>query len=116
MKLLLELKGYMAEAAYDGPGALAAAERFKPDVILLDIGLPGMDGFEVSRHLHQRMGDATPFIIALTGYGQDMDRAKALDAGFDLHIVKPADIEKLMAHIANYCAACTRQSPKAKRA
>ena len=100
MKMLLELQGYKAAAVHDGPAALEAVAHFQPGVILLDIGLPGMDGYEVARQLHKNMGNSTPFIIALTGYGQQSDREKAAASGIDAHFVKPADIDELLAKIA----------------
>lgn len=114
MKILLELKGYQVEAVHDGPAALKLATQFKPDVVLLDIGLPGMDGYEVSRQLHLRLPTATPFIIGLTGYGQESDRAKSTEAGFDAHVVKPANIDELLVLIAKYCDAHAQQ-PKHMR-
>ncbi len=104
MKLLLEMQGYKSTAVHDGPAALEAVADFKPDVVLLDIGLPGMDGYEVSRQLHRAMGNAAPFIIALTGYGQESDRAEAVAAGIHAHVVKPANIDELLAKIAAFCA------------
>jgi CheY-like chemotaxis protein len=70
-----------------------------PDVVLLDIGLPGMDGYEVCRRL-RRLAAAQPFVVALTGYGQDEDRRRAVEAGFDDHAVKPVDLGKLTALLA----------------
>lgn len=112
MKLLLEMKGYESAVAHDGPSALIAVDNFRPDVILLDIGLPGMDGYEVSRQLHKDSGDDAPFIIALTGYGQEADRQKAADSGIDLHVVKPADVDELLTQIAAFCAARIRPYDK----
>jgi PAS domain S-box-containing protein len=83
--------------AYDGPSALKSADSFQPEVILLDIGLPGMDGYEVARQVRRRPGLERPLLIALTGYGQESDRRRSHEAGFDRHIVKPVDPEQLMA-------------------
>jgi PAS domain S-box-containing protein len=91
LALLLRETGHTVETAYDGVEALAAARRFAPAVVLLDIGLPGMDGYEVARSLRREPG-RVPLLVALTGYGQDDDRARALEAGFDEHLVKPANL------------------------
>ncbi|HEY3698540.1 MAG TPA: response regulator [Spongiibacteraceae bacterium] len=112
MKLLLKMKGYEVEAVFDGPTALTAVADFQPDVILLDIGLPGMDGFEVARQLRRGTATPQPFLIALTGYGQEADRVAATDAGFDAHIVKPADIDVLLKLIHDYCAAHAEQAAR----
>lgn len=79
--------------ALDGPSAIAAAEAFGPDVALLDLGLPVMDGYELAKQLRSR--DQRVRLIALTGYGQDKDRAKSREAGFDVHLVKPVDLDVL---------------------
>jgi signal transduction histidine kinase len=91
---LVESFGYEVEVAGDGPTALDAAGRFNPDVVLLDIGLPGMDGYAVARTLCQR-GFATK-LVAVTGYGQDSDRERARGAGFSHHLVKPVPMEALV--------------------
>jgi signal transduction histidine kinase len=95
LAMLLEDSGHRVVMAHDGPGALRIAEIEDPEVILLDIGLPGMDGYEVARRLRAdpRMRGKTP--AALTGYGQSHDRARALEAGFDQHFTKPVDIAEL---------------------
>ncbi|MGH7858871.1 MAG: ATP-binding protein [Candidatus Binatia bacterium] len=89
LSAVLELAGHRVEAAHDGPGALETAKRFQPDVVLLDIGLPGMDGYEVARELRRLRLPAKPLLVALTGYGQDEDRRLAREAGFDQHWTKP---------------------------
>jgi PAS domain S-box-containing protein len=88
---LLRLGGHEAVAAYDGLEAVDAAAAFRPEVILLDIGLPKLNGFEVARRIRQREGDACPVLVALTGWGQDSDRKASREAGFDAHLVKPVD-------------------------
>jgi len=85
--------GYVVRTAYDGPSALVAADEFQPEVALLDIGLPVMDGYELARQL--RESHAALRLVALTGYGQASDKAQAREAGFDGHLVKPLDLEKL---------------------
>lgn len=92
---LLRLSGHAAEAAYDGAQALQAAQRFAPDVVLLDIGLPGLDGLEVGRRL-RAAADAPLRLVAISGYGQDQDRAASAAAGFDLHLVKPITADDLL--------------------
>jgi signal transduction histidine kinase/DNA-binding response OmpR family regulator len=113
MKLLLRMKGYEVEAVFDGPSALELTPQFHPDVILLDIGLPGMDGFEVARRLRADNSVQQPFLVALTGYGQESDRLATAAAGFDAHIIKPASIDSLLKLIGDYCARQTPQSSKA---
>jgi signal transduction histidine kinase/CheY-like chemotaxis protein len=99
--MLLELQGHQVEIANDGPQALTAALRFAPEVVVLDIGLPGMDGYEVARRLRARPATKQPMLlIALTGYGREEDREQALAAGCDHHLIKPADLEELKALIA----------------
>jgi CheY-like chemotaxis protein len=95
LAMLLQTLGYEAESAHDGHEALVAAARFAPDIVLLDIGLPGLNGYEVASRLRER-GDPQPLLIALTGWGQAEDRARARDAGFDPHLVKPVDLAALM--------------------
>lgn len=92
---LLEVWGHEVQVAHDGPAALQVAPRFQPEVILLDIGLPQMDGYEVARRLRLHEGADPPFLVALTGYGDAEHRATAVEAGFDHHLVKPIDLEQL---------------------
>ncbi len=88
---ILQLWGYDTSVAYDGPSALEQARRRRPEAVLLDIGLPGMDGFEVSRRMREISGMERSFVVAVSGYGRDQDRAAAKDAGFDRHLTKPVD-------------------------
>jgi CheY-like chemotaxis protein len=81
---------------------------------LLDIGLPGMDGFEVARQLRKRPNMRETLLVALTGYGQAEDRQQAIKAGFDHHLVKPADVPSLFALIARHCAKTGTPAPVAK--
>ncbi len=90
---LLELLGHEPRTAGDGNAALACFDEFHPDVVLLDIGLPGMDGYEVARHLRARGGSVR--LVALTGWGQADDKRRAAEAGFDTHWTKPIDPAKL---------------------
>lgn len=98
-RLLGKLYGQDVYTAHDGPEALIKADELRPDVILLDIGMPGMDGYEVSRQLRARSKLSQMMIVALTGWGQESDRHRSREAGFDLHFVKPVDPEVLLEHI-----------------
>jgi CheY-like chemotaxis protein len=90
MRTLLELDGHVVQAASDGPQGIEMAGREGFDVALIDIGLPGADGYEVARRIRS-LGGHQPFLVALTGYGQPEDRKLATEAGFDAHLVKPVD-------------------------
>ena len=92
---VLRLFGQDVHTVHDGRLALEVATAYRPDVVLLDIGLPGLDGLEVCRRLRAREGDIQPLIVAMTGYGQEEDRRRSADAGFDAHMVKPVDLESL---------------------
>jgi signal transduction histidine kinase/CheY-like chemotaxis protein len=92
---LLGLEGHAVELAYDGPQALALLDGFAPDVALLDIGLPGMDGYQLARAIRQRPDGRALRLVALTGYGHDSDRARTAAAGFDAHLVKPVEMAAL---------------------
>jgi CheY-like chemotaxis protein len=96
---LLCARGHEVVTAYDGPSALAALDRFTPDVAVLDIGLPAMDGYELAARTRERLGDASPRLLALTGYGADGDRARSRAAGFDEHLVKPVNPAALRAAV-----------------
>jgi CheY-like chemotaxis protein len=89
--------GQDVRVALDGPRALAAAAEFAPDVVLLDIGLPVMDGYELARRIRALPELHDMRLVALTGYGTDSDRARSLEAGFDEHLVKPLKLERLEA-------------------
>ncbi len=100
----LRQRGHSVETAYTGPDGLAAAQRWRPDAVLLDIGLPGLDGYEIARRLRadpELSGTGMRMrLIALTGYGRDTDKALAREAGFDAHLIKPIEfkeLEKLLA-------------------
>ena len=93
--MLLELMGHSVRIALDGPSALTAAEEFEPEVALIDIGLPGINGFEVARRIRTHSRLRNILLIAQTGWGQEDDRRRSHDAGFDEHLVKPVDLEDL---------------------
>jgi signal transduction histidine kinase len=98
---LLELEGFEVKAANEGMAALQIAKDFRPDVVLLDIGLPGMNGFEVAHRLRSQPESSDALLIALTGYGEAESRSRSVEAGFDFHMVKPADVELLLSMLAN---------------
>jgi PAS domain S-box-containing protein len=98
---VLELRGFDSRSAGDGPTALEIAEAWTPDAVVLDIGLPGMDGYQVASRLHELRGDHAPALIALTGYGGGDARRQALDAGFDHHFVKPVNLDELCRVLAS---------------
>ena len=96
---LLEAWGHDVRTLYDGPSAIAAVAEFKPNVVLLDIGLPKMNGYEVAAQLRQLANRRPLILVAFTGYGQDEDRRRVREAGFDYHLVKPlepAELEKIL--------------------
>ena len=95
--LLLRLMGHDVRLAADGPSALDAVQEFSPEIVFLDIGLPGMDGYEVAARLRENPGFAQTRLIALTGYGQEEDRQRSLEVGFEAHLVKPIEMESLHA-------------------
>jgi PAS domain S-box-containing protein len=95
MAMLVRLLGHEVQTAADGRQAIAAAQRFAPDVVLLDIGLPGMNGYEVARSLRALPESASALIVACTGYGREDDRLRSSEAGFDRHAVKPLAVDVL---------------------
>ncbi|MBI3946035.1 MAG: response regulator [Armatimonadetes bacterium] len=97
---LLELEGHAVRVALSGPAALELAAASPPDVVLLDIGLPGMDGYEVARRLRALDGVAHARLVALTGYGKEQDRLRSREAGFDAHLTKPVDLDALRRAVA----------------
>ncbi|MEO8654918.1 MAG: response regulator [Ramlibacter sp.] len=98
---LLEMEGFEVRIASEGRAALEIAEQFRPDVVLLDIGLPGMNGFEVAHRLRAQPESRDALMIALTGYGEAESRLRSAQAGFDFHMVKPADVNLLLTMLAN---------------
>jgi CheY-like chemotaxis protein len=91
----LVTSGFDARVVHDGPAAIDATEAFAPHAVLLDIGLPVMDGFEVARRVRDRPLPHAPLLIAVTGYGQEVDRQRSLREGFRAHLVKPVDLHAL---------------------
>jgi signal transduction histidine kinase len=100
LKMVLGLDGHQVATAYNGEQALAQAQAFKPEVVLLDIGLPGLDGYEVARRLRELSNLASVQLVAVTGYGQDEDRQRAQTAGFAHHLVKPIEFPALQRILA----------------
>jgi PAS domain S-box-containing protein len=93
--VLLRALGQDVEMAYDGPAALELVRRRRPDLVLLDIGLPGMDGYEVARRCREDEGTRRIMLVAMTGYGKEEDRRRSQEAGFNAHLVKPVNLEDL---------------------
>jgi len=94
MEMFLSDSGHTVEIAHTGPTGIEVARRFRPEVVLCDIGLPELDGYEVARTLRQEQGNGL-VLIAITGYGQQSDRRRARGAGFDNHLTKPVDLDEL---------------------
>ena len=104
LSLLLTLKGYEVWTAHDGLEAVKAATTHQPDVALLDIGMPKLNGYEVARHIRGQPWGKRMLLVAITGWGQDADKQRAQDAGFDHHLTKPVvldDLRKLLATAAH---------------
>ncbi len=95
LAMLLRVLGAEVSLAHSGRAALDCINSFRPDVVLLDIGMPGMDGYEVARRIRANPNHRHISLIALTGWGQDEDRQRSTAAGFNHHLVKPADIDQL---------------------
>ena len=102
MATLQSRRGHTTRTASTGPEAISAAAEFLPEVVLLDIGLPGMDGFEVARQIRAMPALAGALLIATTGYASEEDRAQARVAGFDAHLIKPVDLEVLRGWLASH--------------
>jgi CheY-like chemotaxis protein len=96
LRMLLGLYGCEVAVAYSGPEGVRAAGQYRPDVVLCDIGLPGLDGYGVARHLRGGPATAGARLIALTAYGQHEDRRRSQEAGFEQHLVKPVDPNALL--------------------
>jgi CheY-like chemotaxis protein len=104
LTMLLNLAGYKTDAALDGLQAVDAAARFRPDVILLDIGLPKLNGYDVARKIREQPWGKDVVLVALTGWGQEEDRRRSQEAGFHHHLTKPVDpqtLTKLLARLPN---------------
>jgi CheY-like chemotaxis protein len=91
--MLLRIKGHDVRVAHDGPSALELAATFRPHMIFLDLGMPGMDGYEVARRLRTTPGQEETVLAALTGWGQEEDRRRTAEAGFNHHLIKPPELK-----------------------
>ena len=100
LALLVKESGHDVRTAYDGSAVLEAALDYRPNVVLLDIGLPGLNGFEVAKRLRQQPALQNAVLVAMTGYGQESDRQRSQEAGFDHHLVKPGDFGKVLQILA----------------
>ena len=101
MAMLLRLLGHEVRVAFDGPHAIELARTFQPDVVLLDIGMPRMNGYVVASRLRHEPTCKNALLVAVTGYGMEDDRRRAFEAGFDAHLLKPADLNTLKALLEN---------------
>jgi two-component system CheB/CheR fusion protein len=95
MSMLLKAWGYATHVAGDGHSALALAEEHRPDVVMIDIGMPGMSGWDLARQLRQRPGGAAVTLIVISGHGQPHDRERSYEAGCDVHLIKPVEPSEL---------------------
>jgi CheY-like chemotaxis protein len=110
LALRLGLEGYVVHIASDGVAAIESAELHRPDIVLLDIGLPKMDGYEVARRLQQKRKPRKPLLIAITGHGQQPERLRAYEAGIDLHLTKPVSAEELLGLLGRFQATTMRSN------
>jgi CheY-like chemotaxis protein len=104
MARLLRLDGHHVEIASDGSSAVDRARADKPDVVLLDIDLPDMSGYEVARRLRESLFDKPPFILAVTGHGRESDRRRSEEAGIDMHLAKPVDPRVLRTILSRFAS------------
>jgi CheY-like chemotaxis protein len=103
LSMLLQAMGHDTRVVHDGVEALEEAEIFRPDIVLLDIGMPRLDGYETARRLASQPWAAATQIVAVTGWGQETDRQRAKDAGFHRHLVKPVDLDALREVMSEAC-------------
>lgn len=102
LAMMLSMRGHETRTAHDGETAVSTAEEFRPRVILLDIGLPKLNGYEVAQRIRQEAWGEQMFLVAVTGWGQDEDRQRAEDVGMNLHMVKPVEpaaLDRLLADL-----------------
>jgi CheY-like chemotaxis protein len=111
LAVLLGIHGFRVRTAPDGPSALATALADRPDVVLTDLKLPRMTGWELARELRARFPDNTPYIIAVTGMGQSDDVQQSAEAGIDLHLLKPADPDDIVAALERFRAGRGSERP-----
>ena len=101
LALLLKLTGHEAHTRFDGSAGVEAAEDLRPQVIILDISMPGMDGYQACRFIREQPWGRPILLIALSGYGQEDDKRRSREAGFDAHLVKPVDLAALKGLLAS---------------
>ena len=111
LALLLEQRGSQTRTASDGLEALEVAEQFRPDVALLDIGLPKLNGYDVCRRIREKPGGKKVLLVAVSGWGKEEDRRKSREAGFDAHLVKPAEADAIMRLACSPSAVCRSFGP-----
>ncbi len=104
--MLLKESGNEIRTAHDGPSAVKIAMEYIPDVVLLDIGLPGLNGYEVAKQIRNQPSLKNIVLVALTGYGQEPDRQASMEAGFNHHLIKPARLEQVQKILANVAEQC----------
>jgi len=115
LAMILDIEGYTTDVAHSGGQALEVAAAFRPAVVFLDIGMPGMDGYETAQALRRLPGLETPCLVALTGWGAEHDRARSRDAGFDHHLTKPVDLGTVQTLLADMAAAANGGHPPCAR-
>jgi CheY-like chemotaxis protein len=101
LAMLLEFEGHEIHKAHDGADAVRTAERLRPDIVLMDIGLPVLNGYEACRRIRSQAWGEAIIMVAITGWGQEEDREQSEEAGFDLHLVKPVDHDELLRVVAS---------------
>jgi PAS domain S-box-containing protein len=116
LAMILDIEGYTTGVAHSGAEALEAAAAFRPAVVFLDIGMPGMDGYQTAAALRRLPGLDTPCLVALTGWGAEHDRARSREAGFDHHLTKPVDLGTVQKLLADMAAAADGSRPPCARA
>ena len=107
LAMLVQESGHEVRTAYDGLTVVEVALDYRPNVVLLDIGLPGLNGFEVAKRLRQQPALQNAVLVAMTGYGQESDRQRSREAGFDHHLVKPGDFGKVLQILATVSESTT---------
>ena len=98
--MMLGIMGHEVRTAHDGEAGVAAAAEFRPEVVLMDLGMPKVDGYEAARRIRAEPWGDEPFLVALTGWGADEDRRRTHEAGFDRHLVKPVALDALTESLA----------------
>jgi len=113
LAMMLSIMGHETRTAHDGESAVTSAQSFLPDVVLLDIGLPKLNGYEVAQRIRESSWGTSMFLIAVTGWGQDEDRQRSSEVGLNVHMVKPVEpgaLEKLLAELSAKGTLAPRQS------